>query len=96
MASFESLYNDIEYKVKAATIRIAELNDENQKLRDRNTALEIERKHLEKQLEEAEEKIKLLVITKTVLEKKDNTDTKQQINDWVREIDYCIKLLSNK
>lgn len=96
MATFESLYNKIEYNVKAALLRIAELNRENQKLSKENEELQRRQRDLEEKLSDTEEKMKLLVITKTVLDKKDKTETKQQINDWVREIDYCIKLLSNK
>lgn len=96
MVTFESLYTKIEYNVKAALLRISELNSENRKLAEENEALRNKQRELEEKLSDAEEKMKLLVITKTVLDKKDKTETKQQINDWVREIDYCIKLLSNK
>ncbi|MCQ2284978.1 MAG: hypothetical protein MJZ57_08770 [Bacteroidales bacterium] len=96
MASFESLYNKIEYNVKAALLRLSELSNENEQLRRQNEELEEKQHALQQQLIDTEEKMKLLVITKTVLDKKDKIETKQQINDWVREIDYCIKLLSNK
>lgn len=77
-------------------MRLSELSNENEQLRRQNEELEEKQHALQQQLIDTEEKMKLLVITKTVLDKKDKIETKQQINDWVREIDYCIKLLSNK
>lgn len=96
MASFESLYNKIEYNVKAALLKVADLQRENAELREENARLEEQRKNLLKQTEELTERLKLVVITKTVFDKKDKQETKKQINDWVREIDKCINLLTNK
>ncbi len=96
MASFESLYNKIEYNVKAALLKTAELQRENAELKDRNAELEKEGAMLRRQLDELTERLKLIVITKTVFNKKDKQETKKQINDWVREIDKCINLLTNK
>ena len=96
MASFESLYNKIEYNVKAALLKVADLQRENAELREENARLEEQRKNLLKQTEELTERLKLVVITKTVFDKKDKQETKKQINDWVREIDKCINLLTNE
>lgn len=96
MASFESLYNKIEYNVKAALLKVADLQRENAELKEQNAALEEKQKDLVKQTEELTERLKLTVVTQTVLNKKDKKETKKQINDWVREIDKCINLLTNK
>ena len=96
MASFESLYNKIEYNVKAALLKTAELQRENAELRERNAELEEQGKMMQKQIDELTERLKLIVVTKTVFNKKDKQETKKQINDWVREIDKCINLLTNK
>ena len=96
MAKFDILYNKIEYNVKAALLRMAELRKENDRLKNEKAALEKETEELRKKVEDAENKLKLLVITKTVLYKEDTKQTKKQINDWVREIDNCIALLKNK
>lgn len=96
MASFESLYNDITHTIKAAQIRFAEMQQARSVLERQNEELLAERAGLQQKIEELEEKLKLLVITKTVLNKEDNKKTKKQINDWVREIDDCIALLSNR
>ncbi|MCQ2275790.1 MAG: hypothetical protein MJZ87_02400 [Bacteroidales bacterium] len=96
MAKFDILYNKIEYNVKAALLRMAELRKENDRLKNEKAALEKETEELRKKVEDAENKLKLLVVTKTVLYKEDTKQTKKQINDWVREIDNCIALLKNK
>ena len=96
MASFESLYNRIEYNVKAALLKTAELRKENAELREENAKLIEKEKELQSQIAELTERLKLIVVTKTVFNKKDKQDTKKQINDWVREIDNSIKLLSGK
>ena len=96
MAKFDILYNKIEYNVKAALLRMAELRKENDRLKNEKAALEKETEELRKKVEDAENKLKLLVVTKTVLDKEDTKQTKKQINDWVREIDNCIALLKNK
>ena len=37
-----------------------------------------------------------IVLTNTIIEKEDKTELKKQINEWVREIDSSIKLLSGQ
>lgn len=96
MASFESLYNKIEYNVKAALLKISDLQKDNEKLKSENEALKVKEKELQGQIAELTERLKLIVVTKTVFNKKDKQETKKQINDWVREIDKCISLLTNK
>ena len=73
-----------------------ELHRENERLRVENERKDEENKALHAQVQDLEEKMKLLVVTKTVLYKEDDIKTKKQINDWVREIDKCITLLKNR
>ncbi len=96
MASFESIYNSIEYNVKAAILRLKELREENAKLQKDNEALKKEIAEQRMQLADKDEKLKLLVVTKKILYKEDKTEIKKQINDWVREIDNCIELLKER
>ena len=77
-------------------MKTAELQRENAELRERNAELEEQGKMMQKQIDELTERLKLIVVTKTVFNKKDKQETKKQINDWVREIDKCINLLTNK
>ena len=96
MASFESIYNSIEYNVKAAILRLKEFREENAKLQKDNEALKKEIAEQRMQLADKDEKLKLLVVTKKILYKEDKTEIKKQINDWVREIDNCIELLKER
>lgn len=96
MASFESIYNKIEYNVKSAITRMKELREENSLLQKENDRLKTEAAELRQQLVDKDEKLKLLVVTKKILYKEDKTEIKKQINDWVREIDNCIELLKER
>ena len=96
MSSFESLYHEVEMNVREAVYRFKKLNSQNDELRRENERLREELSDLRKKLEDKEEKLKLVELTGTILEREDKTDLKKQINDWVREIDNSIKLLSGK
>ena len=96
MATFGSLYNKIEYNIKTALLRLTELQKENARLREEKEGLMRKNEELQRQVVDMEDKMKLLIITKTVFDKQDKKETKKQINDWVREIDNCITLLTNK
>ena len=67
----------------------ARLTSENQQLRDRQEQLE----HL---LDETKERIKLITITESLINKEHKKEIKKQIKDWVQEIDKCINLLTTK
>ncbi|MDL2296448.1 hypothetical protein LJC37_00655 [Bacteroidales bacterium OttesenSCG-928-E04] len=94
MASFLSLYNDIEYKLKKGALRIQDYSAKVALLEDENEGLKLKIADLERKVKEMEDKNSLLTITKTSLKKEDKTETKKRINDLVREIDNCIKLLN--
>lgn len=96
MASFLSLYNEIEYKIKQTIVRYNEYKEENEQLKINNHHLEEEVEELNLKIAELEEKLKLVSITKTILNRKDKQETKKEINDLVREIDNCIKLLNSE
>ena len=94
MASFITLYNEIECKIKNAAVFIEEKKIENNKLKkiinEQNNKIE----QIEKELESLKEKNKIVTITNTVLFKKDKQETIKKINDLVREIDNTIGLLN--
>lgn len=94
MASFLSLYNEVEHKIRAAVILLQEQKRENLKLKalvdEQAKRIEV----LEEDVKSLNEKNKILTITKTVLYKEDKKDTIKKINDLVREIDNCIGLLN--
>ena len=96
MASFESLYRETETNVREAVRRFSELKGRYEQVRMENEGLRAEVSALRERLEETEEKMKLVELTSTIIDKEDKTELKKQINDWVREIDNSIKLLSGK
>jgi len=96
MASFESLYNSVESNVKSALLRVERLQNEVVELRQEKAELLQQQAEFQKKLVDMEEKIKLIEITNTIVNKEDKKQVKKEINDWVREIDNCITLLTSK
>ncbi|MCQ2285540.1 MAG: hypothetical protein MJZ76_01535 [Bacteroidales bacterium] len=94
MATFIELYNDLETRIKRISLSYSELKNKKRQLEEENGRLVEENAKLTSQLSELKEKYRLLTITKTLAEKKDKTDTKRKINELVREIDNCIRLLN--
>ncbi len=82
--------------VREAVYRFSKLKSQNQELRRENEKLREELSDLRKRLEDKDEKLKLVELTSTIIDREDKTELKKQINDWVREIDNSIKLLSGK
>ena len=96
MPSFESLYHETEMNVREAVYRFSELKAKFEAVCRENEALRAERSELREQLEKTEEKLKLVELTNTIIDKEDKKKKKKQINEWVREIDSSIKLLSGQ
>ena len=96
MSSFESLYRETEMNVREALHRFSELKSKCETLAKENETLRKNEAEMRTRLQETEEKLKLVELTSTILDKEDKTELKKQINDWVREIDNSIKLLSGK
>ena len=96
MSSFESLYHETEINVREAIRRFSELKSKYESTRRENEKLRGEVAMLRGQLDETEEKLKLVELTSTIIDREDKTRLKRQINDWVREIDNSIKLLSEE
>ena len=82
--------------VREAVYRFSKLKSQNEELRNENEKLRLELSDLRGRLEQTEEKMKLVELTGTIIDREDKTELKKQINDWVREIDNSIKLLSGK
>ena len=96
MSSFETLYRETELNVREAIRRFSELKSKYESARRENETLRNEVALLRGRLEDTEEKLKLVELTKTIIDKESKTELKKQINDWVREIDNSIKLLNGK
>ncbi|MBO4489652.1 MAG: hypothetical protein J5741_08385 [Bacteroidales bacterium] len=96
MATFQSIYNRIEYNVKEGAEKIRGLQQENARLEAENQTLKERQQELEHLLDDAKERIKLITITETIINKEHKQEIKKQIKDWVQEIDKCINLLTTK
>ncbi|MBR6332852.1 MAG: hypothetical protein IKR77_00465 [Bacteroidales bacterium] len=96
MATFQSIYNRIEYNVKEGAERMKVLQQENARLASENQQLRERQEQLEHLLDETKERIKLVTITETLINKEHKQEIKKQIKDWVQEIDKCINLLTTK
>jgi len=96
MATFQSIYNRIEYNVKEGAEQMKVLREENARLKQENEKLLARQKELEHLLDDTKEKIKLVTITETLINKEHKQEIKKQIKDWVQEIDKCISLLTTK
>jgi len=96
MSSFESLYHKTEMNVREAFHRFKELKTKYEAAQKENEELRNTVEQLRRQLEETTEKLKLVELTSTIIDKEDKTELKKQINDWVREIDNSIRLLNGK
>jgi hypothetical protein len=94
MATFISLYNDVEYKIKQAALYIKELRMQNRQLQEENDMLKTELIQRQQTAKEWQDKYNLLTITQTILKKEDKQETKKKINDLVREINKCIEILN--
>ena len=82
--------------VREAVYRFSELKSKYETAVRENERLRKELAVAREQLDKTEEKLKLVELTNTIIEKEDKTELKKQINDWVREIDNSIKLLNGK
>ncbi len=96
MACLLYIYNRIEYNVKEGAERMKVLQQENARLASENQQLRERQEQLEHLLDETKERIKLVTITETLINKEHKQEIKKQIKDWVQEIDKCINLLTTK
>ncbi|MAO71024.1 MAG: hypothetical protein CMD02_00765 [Flavobacteriales bacterium] len=87
---------NIERKVNKIIYLYNSLKKEKDEILEENTNLKSEILKKDKNIKSLEEKIKLLRITRSVgthdLEK--DKESRQKINEYVREIDKCIALLN--
>jgi len=92
----KDLVVNIESKVNKIISLYNSLKKEKEEILEENKTLKSEVEDRDKDIKRLEEKIKLLRITKSVstqdVEK--NKESRQKINEYVREIDKCIALLN--
>ena len=94
MASFLTLYHQIESKLIKIKQVVEEKTAENKTLKTDLTAALERIEQLENEVELLNEKNKILTITKTALYKEDKKQTEKKIDKLVRDIDHGIELLN--
>ena len=94
--SFFLIAKNIESKVNKIISLYNFLKKEKEEILEKNKTLKSEVEDRDKDIKMLEEKIKLLRITKSVstLDVEKNKESRQKINEYVREIDKCIALLN--
>ena len=92
----KNLVGNIENKVNKLIQLYQSAQKEKEEILTENNKLELDLSDKEKTIKRLEEKIKLLRITKSVSAQDDerNKESRQKINEYVREIDKCIALLN--
>jgi len=92
----KNLVENIEKKVNKLIQLYQSAQKEKEETLTENNQLKSELSDKDKTINSLEEKIKLLRITKSVSTQDDerNKESRQKINEYVREIDKCIALLN--
>ncbi|MDO9512308.1 MAG: hypothetical protein Q7J34_11160 [Bacteroidales bacterium] len=86
--SIEEKLKGIMFENHALTVRNAALIRQISELQEKNGVKE-------NTIDRMAEKLKLITITNTVSKGKETVDAKQKINEIVREIDRCIRLINS-
>ena len=94
MASFLTLYHQLETKLVRIKQVVEEKTDENKTLKTKLTTALERIDWLEKEVNLLAEKNNIITITKTALYKEDKKQTEKKIEKLVRDIDHCIELLN--
>ena len=92
----KNLVENIEKKVNKLIQLYQSAQKEKEEILTENNKLRSDLSDKDKTIKRLEEKIKLLRITKSVSTQDDkrNKESRQKINEYVREIDKCIALLN--
>lgn len=94
MKSVTTLVSGIDFKVRKLIERIDILENENVKLQNIIEELKTEIKNQNLMVEDFQERIKILKLAKTLNKEESRTEVKLKINELLREIDNCVRLLN--
>lgn len=94
MESASVLISGIDYKVRKLIGRITTLKDENAELNKKIDELNERIKSLEFSIQEQQDKFKVLKLAKSLSKEETKTEVKLKINELLREIDNCVRLLN--
>lgn len=94
MESASTLIAGIEYKIRKLINQVAKLQHENKDLKQTIEELTNNINTLEHRNKEQEDKIKILKLAKSLNKEESTTEVKLKINELLREIDNCVRLLN--
>lgn len=96
MSNIHNLVVGLEQKILVLREQMQRLLEENEKLRQEKEQISAQNFQMTQELDNWQKRYDALKLTNTILGSDDNrTDTKIKINALIREIDDCIKQLSN-
>lgn len=94
MDSPSTLISGIEYKIRKLIGQVSELQKDNKVLKDEIIELKEQITNLELLVNEQKERIKILKLAKSLSKEESKTEVKLKINELLREIDNCVRLLN--
>jgi len=96
MSDLEKKLEGIKRKMKEVLKSHLLIQEDQKKLAEKHQQTSTSLEDAENRVKELEKELNLSKISKTISEtKKDNTDVKKKVNEFIREIDKCIALLNN-
>ena len=96
MATLQQKYNELEGKMHGVIARINEYQHIINKLKRENEALRRQAAAATEEAAQWKNKHQMLGATQSILKKEDKNELKKEINQLVREIDYCIGYINSK
>jgi len=94
MESAATLIAGIDYKVRKLISQVAKLEEENKVLNLKIEELNTTITGLEQHIEDQQNRIKILKLAKSLNKEESKTEVKLKINELLREIDNCVRLLN--
>jgi chromosome segregation ATPase len=94
MESAGTIISGIDYKVRKLISQIELLENENKELKNRINELKANIRNLEAHISDQQDKIKILKLAKSLSKEESKTEVKLKINELLREIDNCVRLLN--
>ena len=97
MESLSQHIAEIKVKLEKLLTQHSECKEANADLRDENERLESLLSEREQEIEDLQNKIKILKLAKNISgeETGEKTELKRKINEYIREIDRCIAMLND-
>lgn len=94
MESAATLIAGIDYKVRKLISQVAKLEEENKVLNLKIEELNTTISGLEQQIVDHQNRMKVLKLAKSLNKEESKTEVKLKINELLREIDNCVRLLN--